>query len=313
MLDFVGKRYWYFLLSALIIVPGLISLAIPPGLRPGIDFSSGSTMSIRFEASVEQSTLRDAMAAIGHGEAIIQRTGDNTFLIRTRTLEEEQKDAEGKVIKPGEKQQLEEILRERFGALEVLSFDSVSPLVAGETVRNAALAVLGATVGILLYIWWAFRQVPKPLRYGVCAVIALLHDVAVVVGVYSILGKLLHYEVDAMFITACLTVVGFSVHDTIVVFDRIRENLKKGIGSFEFTVNQSILQTVGRSLMTSLTALFALLAVYLFGGVTIRHFVLVLIIGITSGTYSSIFNASQLLVAWEAGDFARLRHRLAFR
>ena len=306
MLDFVGKRYWYFLFSALIIVPGIISLLIPPALKPGIEFTSGSTMTLHFEQPVEQSQLREEYQKLGHGDAIIQRTGDN-YLVRTRTLASEERDASGNTVRPAERQQLEGALRDRFGNLEVLDFYSVSPIIASEIVRNAALAVVAASVGILLYITWAFRKVSNPFRYGVCALVALLHDVLVVVGIFSILGKLFNIEVDSMFITALLTVIGFSVHDTIVVFDRIRENLRKGVSAdFGSVVNYSILQTLGRSLNTSLTVVFTLLALFLFGGVTIRTFVLVLLIGIISGTYSSIFNASQLLVVWENGELASL-------
>lgn len=306
MLNFVGKRYWYFLFSALIIVPGIISLLIPPALKPGIEFTSGSTMTLHFEQPVEQSQLREEYQKLGQGDAIIQHTGDN-YMVRTRTFAPEERDASGNTVRPAERQQLEEALRGRFGSLEVVDFYSVSPIIASEMVRNAALAVVAASVGILLYITWAFRKVSNPFRYGICALVALLHDVLVVVGLFSIFGKLFNIEVDSMFITALLTVIGFSVHDTIVVFDRIRENLRKGVSAdFGSVVNYSILQTLGRSLNTSLTVVFTLLALFLFGGVTIRNFVLVLLIGIISGTYSSIFNASQLLVVWENGELASL-------
>ncbi|MBI3979361.1 MAG: protein translocase subunit SecF [Chloroflexi bacterium] len=309
MIDFVGKRYWYFLLSALIILPGLLSLALPPGLRLGIDFTSGSVLNLGFEQPMTQAALREELANLGLHEAVIQRSGDG-YLIRTRLLAPEEKDATGTVTKPAEKDQIVQALGQKLGKVEVLGYDTVSPVVATETVKNASIAVAAASIGILLYLAWAFRQVPHPFRYGTCAIAALLHVILLVVGLYSIFGKVFGLEVDAMFITALLTVIGFSVHDTIVVFDRIRENLRRGYGDFGATVNHSIMQTLGRSLTTSLTTLLALLVLYLFGGVTIRNFVLVLLVGITSGTYSSIFNASQLLVAWEVGDFRRLRARL---
>jgi preprotein translocase subunit SecF len=186
----------------------------------------------------------------------------------------------------------------------VLDNATVSASVASETTRNAFLAVLAASVFILLYISFAFRKVTRPWRYGACAIIALLHDVLVVLGVFSILGWTLHVQVDALFITALLTVVGFSVHDTIVVFDRIRENMtRRTTETFEQVVNASLVQTMARSLNTSLTVLFTLSALTLFGGTTIRTFTLALLIGIFSGTYSSIFNASMLLVMWERGEF----------
>ena len=176
----------------------------------------------------------------------------------------------------------------------------VSGSVASETTRNAIFAVIAASVLILLYIWFAFRKVDRPWRYGTCAIIALLHDVLVVLGVFSILGWLIGFQVDALFITALLTVVGFSVHDTIVVFDRIRENMqRRSSETFDQVVNASLVQTMARSLNTSLTVIFTLSALTLFGGATIRPFTLALLVGIISGTYSSIFNASMLLVMWE--------------
>ena len=185
----------------------------------------------------------------------------------------------------------------------VLDNATVSASVASETTRNAFLAVLAASAFILLYISFAFRKVNRPWRYGACAIIALLHDVLVVLGIFSILGWTLHVQVDALFITALLTVVGFSVHDTIVVFDRIRENMTRRTSeTFEQVVNASLIQTMARSLNTSLTVLFTLSALTLFGGTTIRVFSLALLIGILSGTYSSIFNASMLLVMWERGE-----------
>ena len=193
----------------------------------------------------------------------------------------------------------------------VLDDATVSASVASETTRNAFLAVLAASVFILLYVWFAFRKVTRPWRYGACAIIALLHDVLVVLGVFSILGWLLHVQIDALFITALLTVVGFSVHDTIVVFDRIRENMTRRTSeTFEQVVNASLVQTMARSLNTSLTVLFTLSALTLFGGTTIRTFTLALLVGIFSGTYSSIFNASMLLVIWERGELGTKRlHR----
>ncbi|MBI2304726.1 MAG: protein translocase subunit SecF [Chloroflexi bacterium] len=311
MLDIVGQRFWFFFISLLIIVPGAISLAIPPALKQGIEFTSGSTLTIRFEKQASQEEVRQAFAALGHGDAIIQHSGQGDFLVRTRTLRPEEKDAQGNVTRAAERLEIEKALTERLGPLTVLAFDSVSPIVAEEIVRNAALAVAAATVGILLYITWAFRKVPNPFRFGTCAVIALVHDVLVVLGVFSIMGKVFNTEVDAMFITGLLTVIGFSVHDTIVVFDRIRENIRKNPGvDLEPVVNSSLLETLGRSLNTSLTLLFVLGALILFGGVTIRNFLLVLLIGTVSGTYSSIFNASLLLVVWEKGEMSTLHRRL---
>jgi preprotein translocase SecF subunit len=187
--------------------------------------------------------------------------------------------------------------------MQVLQNSTVSGSVASETTRNAILAVVAAAVLILLYISFAFRKVARPWRYGACAIIALLHDVLVVVGVFSILGWLFNLQIDALFITALLTVVGFSVHDTIVVFDRIRENMQRRTSeTFDQVVNASLVQTMARSLNTSLTVLVTLSALTLFGGETIRVFTGALLLGIFSGTYSSIFNASMLLVIWERGE-----------
>jgi preprotein translocase SecF subunit len=194
--------------------------------------------------------------------------------------------------------------------IQLISNSLVGASVAAETTRNAVLAVIAASVAILLYIWFSFRKVSKPWRYGTCAIIALLHDVLVVLGVFSILGWLFNIQIDALFITALLTVVGFSVHDTIVVFDRIRENMQRRTSeTFEQVVNASLVQTMARSLNTSLTVLFTLTALTLFGGASIRNFTLALLIGIFSGTYSSIFNASMLLVIWEKGELGLGRLR----
>jgi preprotein translocase subunit SecF len=305
--DLVSRRYWFFLISAIVIVPGLISLALPGGLRPGIDFTSGSYMTLRFEQSVEQAAVREAFAEVGHHEAIVQRSEDGTYIVRTTPLAGEVRDESGEIETASGRQRVEDELRRRFGSVTVLSFDQVSPIVATEIVRNSMLAVLAACAGILLYLSWAFRHVKDPWRFGVCAVVALLHDALAVLGIFSILGRIFAIELDALFITALLTVIGFSVHDTIVVFDRIRENSVRHQGEpFEDIVNHSLMQTMGRSLTTSLTVLLTLFTLWLFGGVTIRNFVLALLIGIASGTYSSIFNASMLLVIWENGELGRL-------
>ena len=190
----------------------------------------------------------------------------------------------------------------------VITNASVSPDIAAQTTDRAILAVIAASVFILLYVWFAFRKVPKPWRYGACAIIALLHDVLVVIGVFSILGWVANVQIDTLFITALLTIVGFSVHDTIVVFDRIRENMqRRTVETFEQVVNASLVQTLARSLNTSLTVLFTLSALTLFGGTSIRTFTLALLVGIFSGTYSSIFNASMLLVIWEKGELGLWR------
>ena len=299
MPDVVGKRYWFFLLSALVIVPGLVSLLLPPGLRLGIDFTGGTLWELQFDSGPMPSAVQQVLAGQGY-EAAVQTSGDRTVLIRTKEIR-----ADSPV-----KAKVESALREQLGPFKELQFESVGPVIGGEIRDRASLAVALASVGILLYLWYAFRRVPNSFRYGVSAVVALLHDALLILGVFSILGRVLGVEVDSLFVTAVLTIIGFSVHDTIVVFDRIRENLIRHSGeTFGSVVNHSIMQTLGRSLSTSLTVLFTLAALVLFGGATTRTFALTLLIGIISGTYSSIFNASMLLVVWENGEIGRLLRR----
>ncbi len=296
-MDFVGKRNWFFLVSLLVILPGVAFLMINPGLRTGIDFTGGSTMTLGFSNPVTQQALREALAARGEIDSTVQNLGDNTYFVRTRELSEDDKD--------GIVEALEAALSP--DGVNVLSFDLVSPVVARDTVINGIYAVIAAAIGIFLYLWWAFRSVPKPFRYGVAAIVALLHDLLIVIGIFAILGNLLGTEINTMFLIAVLTVIGYSVNDTIVVFDRLRENVVNYSGrTFAQNVNISISETLGRSLNTSITLLFTLLALILFGGPTIRAFLFVLLIGVIAGTYSSIAVASQVLVAWEAGVFRRL-------
>lgn len=309
MIDIVGKRGWYFLISALIILPGLISLIVPPGwaslesgLNPGIDFTSGSVLQVSFRSPVTEQQIKERMDQLGHSEALIQKIGSRSFFIRTKLLEEPVGDL------PSERELVERDL-EDFLTLErdKVKFDSVSPIVAGETVINAFYAVLAASVFILLFIWYAFRRVPKSYRYGVAAILALVHDVAIVIGVFSILGKTLDMEVNSMFIVGVLIVAGYSVNDTIVVFDRIRENtIRFPDRPLTSLVNTSIMDTVGRSLNTSFTTMFVLLALLLMGGPSIRELLLVVAIGVVAGTYSSIFIASQFIVIWDRGELGRL-------
>jgi len=304
MIDIMSKRFWYFLFSALIIIPGLISLATPPGLQLAVDFTGGTLWEVKFTREVHPAELKAVFGEFGLGDAVVQTSGDQTLLVRSKEIKS---DSELKT-------NIESALREKFGDYTELRFESVGPSVGEEVAQRAIWAVVAASIGILAYISWAFRKVPSPFRYGTCAIIALLHDALLVLGVFSIAGKLFHVEVDALFVTALLTIIGFSVHDTIVVFDRIRENMsKRGNEPFETVVNHSVLQTLGRSLNTSLTVVFTLTALVLFGGVTTRSFVAALLIGIISGTYSSIFNASMLLVVWENGELGQLFKRLQFK
>ena len=300
-MDFVSKRYWFYLLSLAVILPGLVFLIIAPGLRPGIDFTGGSSITLQFSDSVKQEDLRRELSRIDQPDATVQRLEEDMYFVRTTQLDEEAKTI------------LVETLKASLspGGVDVLSFDLVSPVVAKRTVVNGLVMVLVAAVGIFFYIWWAFRNVPSPYRYGAAAIFALLHDTIIVIGIFAILGELLETEVNTMFLFALLTVIGYSVNDTIVVFDRLRENvLIYPNRSLAEVVNISIAETLGRSLNTSLTLLFTLLALFLFGGTTIRSFLLVLLVGVVAGTYSSIAIASQILVSWEYGDLGRLIRRL---
>ncbi|MDA1349526.1 MAG: protein translocase subunit SecF [Chloroflexi bacterium] len=388
-MDFAAKRRWFFLISVVVILPGLVFL-LPPidGLKAGIDFTGGSSLTLQFSTDISQEDLRTEMADLGYTETIVQALGDRTYFVRTKELSDDDKDAilakvnsalepsfvavgltdvDGRVVMTRPTGTDEFVITadsgERTGVLTVeppteeggfpvtrpsgdlslalepgpgpgqdvvavnagapvegavvsingvlvLAFDLVSPSVAKETVRNAFFAVLLAAVGIFLYVWWAFRNVPSPFRYGAAAIVALLHDTAVVIGAFAFLGAVADIEVNLMFMIALLTVIGYSVNDTIVVFDRLRENvLIFPNRTLIDNVNVSISETFSRSLNTSLTLLFTLLALMLFGGSTIREFLLVLVIGVVVGTYSSIAIASQILVAWDMGDFRRLLRR----
>jgi preprotein translocase subunit SecF len=304
MFDFVAHRKYFYLLSAIFLVPGIISLLLPGGLNPGIDFTSGTIMTVQFDNPVTSDQLRAAFDQLGHPEAIIQQSNGNTFVIRTRPLVQAQQSDSGDVSN-SERQQIEQALTAQFGPMQITNLDQVSPLIAEQIVRLAVLAVAAASVFILGYLWWAFNKVSHPIRYGTTAIVALLHDALIVLGIFSILGRLFPAEVEleATFIVAVLTVIGFSVHDTIVVFDRVRENFIRRSGDrFEDVVNHSLAQTMTRSLNTSLTVILTLVVLFLFGGVTIHTFVLALLVGITTGTYSSIFIASMLLVSWHFGE-----------
>ncbi len=308
MIDFVGKRYFYFALSLLIIVPGLIAILIhwvtfgaPFALA--IDFTGGTNWEL---VNITHQPTTDEVRAIYNKYGIRDATpqpetveGKPGVLIRSSE------------VRPDVKPQIAAELKTLLGNYTEISFDSAGPSIGAEVSQSAAIAVAAAAVAILAFLTYAFRKAQHAFRYGVCAIIAMLHDVLVVLGVAAIFGLLFGWQVDSLFLTALLTVIGFSVHDTIVVFDRIRENLVRMRGQpFDTVVNSSIMQTLDRSLNTQLMVLFTLAALALFGGVTIRQFVITMLIGILSGTYSSIFNASQLLSMWENGDVGKFIRRL---
>jgi preprotein translocase subunit SecF len=288
MIDIVKRRYVYFAISLVIILPGIVALILW-GLPLAIDFTGGSFLEVQFAQTAPSSEAVSALYSdLGFGDARVQTSSDNVLVVRSKFLDNEARD------------QILGGLRDEFGEITVLRFDSVGPTVGKEVATRASGAVALAALGIMLYITYAFRGVSHAIRSGVSAIIAMLHDVALVIGMAAIFGKFLGWEVDSLFLTALLTVIGFSVHDSIVVFDRIRENSSKYRRMpYETLVNQSIVQTLARSINTQLTVMLTLLALSIFGGETIRHFVITLLIGVFSGTYSSIFNAAPILVVWE--------------
>ena len=294
MFNLMQKRQWFFLLSAVLIIPGLVAMiynTVTYGspIRLSIDFTGGALLELHFEQPVLPAEVRQAFVDNGFPGTVVQTTvDDQTVLVRT---------------KPMEPEAMEEIvtgLRASHGAVEELRFESVGPAVSAEVTRTAAIAVAVAALFILAFIIFAFRKVPHAFRYGMCAISAMLHDVLLTVGLFAIAGIVLGWEADALFLTAILTVIGFSVQDTIVVFDRIRENIPKRRGEpYETVVNRSLLETIHRSLATQLNAIFVLIALLFFGGATTKQFVAVLLVGLMSGTYSSLFHAVPLLVVWQ--------------
>lgn len=308
MFNIVQRRYLFFSLSALVIIPGLIAMIVSTiqfgtPLKLSIDFTGGALQELRFEQPVQPAEVRQVFVSQGYSDTVVQTAGEGrTVIIRSKFLDEKAK------------VQVQNALRDKFGAFEELRFESVGPTIGGEVTRAATIAVLAASLVILAFIWWAFRKVPNSFRYGISAIVAMIHDVLVATGLFSIAGLVLGWEVDALFLTALLTVIGFSVQDTIVVFDRIRENIPKRRGEdYETIVNRSLLETIHRSLATQLNAIFVLIAILLFGGATIKQFVAVLLVGLLSGTYSSIFNAVPLLVAWHKGEIGNFFRRLLGR
>ena len=379
MIDFVGQRRYFGLLSLVLIVPCLLALAFWQ-LNPGIDFNGGLEIEVRFlreveerdvaivandlalpdasvtasdegtflvsfaleaagdvagqdqalidalaerigpvevidarlgdgdlsveaevwfPADVSQNDVRDVTRSIGAADARIQQTGDSAFKIRAEEPDNGNID--------DLRRDLEAAMRDQLGAFFVLSSAGVSGILSAEIAADAGIALIVAAIAILIYISLAFRRLASPGLYGAAAIVALLHDITIVVGAFAILGRLAGTEVNAMFVTALLAIIGYSVNDTIVVFDRIRENrLAHPTELFRTSVNAAITQSLGRSLNTSLTLIFSLVALFLIGGVTVRPFVLVLLLGAIAGTYSSIGIAAQVLVLWNEGSLHRL-------
>lgn len=300
MFNIVGKRFWFFLISVIVMVAGIVSLATF-GLKSGIEFSSGSLLTLQFEQKVTQDQLNGELSGLGYSDAIVQSTGEGDFLIRTHELSDTAK------------KDLEAALTAKFGKLTEAEFNSVSPLVASETARNAAIAVAVSAVFMLLYVTWAFRNMPSPFHYGTAAIIGLGHDVFISIGIFSILAGFLHWETNLMFITAILAILGYSINNTVVIFDRIRENLKKGVSAdFEAVVNYSLVETLSRCLNTSITTIITGVAILLFVGSSIQNFVVVFLIGLSVGTFSSLCIAPTLLIVWHKKEWGRFISWLPF-
>ncbi len=361
MYDIVGKRNWYFVLSALLTIPGLIFIVLG-GLKPSIDFTGGTVWQARYASQPSADQMKAALASLGHPDAQVRQVDNGYLEIRTEPIDlapaptpiptpaptatpaatssassaasatrapsssptasalpTASASAGGvppspgasppAVVKGTEFAALQEKLVARFGPGDPRSVTTVGPIIGLELIRSSAILIIIGELFILGYLWVRFG-----FRFGTAAIVALLHDVIVVVGIFAILGYFFGLEFDALFVTALLTIIGFSVHDTIVVFDRIRENRVRHAGEpFGAIVNHSILQTIGRSINTSLTVVVTLTALLLLGPATIRTFTLALLLGVVSGTYSSIFNASQLLVLWYEWDAKRRATRSAAR
>lgn len=292
MLDIIGKRNWYFAFSLLIIIPGLISLLLW-GLKLSIDFTGGSRLVLQYPQAVNEQKTEQIRSVFEENniEIVTLQPSEEQVIIRTKPLDEKQNAA----ILAG--------LESKTGEVSQEDFETIGPVIGRETAINAVSAISIASLLIVLYIAWSFRGVRKPVsswRFGVCAIIAMLHDALVVLGIFSLLGHYFGVEIDSLFVTALLTVLGFSVHDTIVVFDRIRENLRRNVEApFAQVANDSVLQTIVRSLNTSITTMLVLVTLLVFGGETIRWFIVAMLIGMAAGTYSSIFNAAPLLVTWQ--------------
>ena len=360
MYDVVGKRNWYFALSALLTIPGLVFIILG-GLKPSIDFTGGTVWQARYESKPSADEMKAALTSVGHPDAQVRQVDNGYLEIRTEPIDlapaptpiptpaptqsglptSSGASASGTpapsgspapsasagasaaaggaspgpsaspptVVKGTEFAALQEKLVARFGPGDPRSVTTVGPIIGLELIRSSAILIIIGELFILGYLWVRFG-----FRFGTAAIVALLHDVVVVVGIFAILGYFFGLEFDALFVTALLTIIGFSVHDTIVVFDRIRENRVRHAGEpFGAIVNHSILQTIGRSINTSLTVIVTLTALLLLGPATIRTFTLALLLGVVSGTYSSIFNASQLLVVWYEWDAKRRATRSAAR
>lgn len=290
------RKIWYAL--SVITVGGSILALVFFGLRQGIDFTGGSLLFARFEQRPAPEAAEKSLAEFNLGGITVQPVGEQDMNFRMKSLNEETHQL---ILKK---------LNDSFGSVTELQFNSIGPSVGKELRSKSVTALIIVFAAILMYIAWVFRKVSAPVqswKYGVVAIISAFHDIALPFGLFAVLGKLYNVEIGTPFIAAVLTVMGYSINDTIVVFDRVRENLLRTTGAFEQIVENSVHQTLWRSVNSSVTTLLALLAVYFFGGASIKDFALALIVGVATGTYSSIFIASPLLVDWNNWTMRRRR------
>jgi preprotein translocase SecF subunit len=310
MFNIVEKRRWYFFFSAILITLSIVAMLVSTSqfgqpMRLGIDFTGGSIFVVQFDQVVSESDIRGVFVDYGLESAIVQPLGapeEHTWQVRTRE------------VTADEVGDLLIALEERVGTInrDTLTFDTVEPAVGTEVTRAAGLAILVAALVIVVFMWFSFRRVPNAFRYGVCTVAGMVHNLIIAFGFYALMGIVVGWEVDALFLTAILTVIGFSVQDVIVVFDRIRENIPRyKTEPFETVVNRSILETIHRSLATQLNAMFVMIAIILFGGTTIKPFIATMLVGMVSETYSALFIAVPLLVVWEKVATRRAAARAA--
>ena len=301
-MNIIGFRKIWYAISAILIIPGIIAFFVW-GLKPGIDFRGGTLIEVKYNQTTSVDQVKNSLNDnLKKSLTITTSSEPNSFLIKTTPITQDEHILITTELK-------------KAGDNTEIRYEAVGPTVSNDLKNKAIWAVIIASLAIIFYIAFAFRSVPRPAsswKFGVGAVLALVHDLVFITGLWAILGHYFGYEIDSLFITGLLTIMGFSVHDTIVVYDRIRENLRKHPSlDFEENVNNSINQTINRSLNTSLTVLIVLSTLYFLGGETLKHFILLLLIGITIGTYSSIFNASPILVSWQGWTMNRLAKKNA--
>ena len=299
MIDIVGKRIWFLGFSLIIFIVGLISLVIPPNLNLGIDFLSGTGITVSFEKEINTERIQNEFNSLGLSSTSTQSLGDGIFFIRTERLSDFINSTDSSSVS---REDVENSLNNIDDQYRILEVETVGSKVAEGTIRNSIIAITVSSLFVMIYILYAFRKLENSIRFALSAVFTLIHDVVLVTGLYALLGHIFGLQVNSVFIVAILTVIGYSVNDTIVIFDRIRENnLKFSSSSLPQNINRSINESITRSLGTSITTLLVLLSMLLLGGSTLRDFLVVLILGVAVGTYSSIFVASQFLVFWDQG------------